>query len=172
MLRVVDLLNCYCNGRRCREAISELIVLLALFDCGKKIVCGVWLSKKKCHHTRCFFHYFVPSLLSILYGREAATELVVILVLLCLRGRRLCLRKAFAMLELFVAQDICVYDTHLQAVKIFRINTELQRYLKGFVLYWQYKHIYCRRKFKNINISVATTRNSFDLVQNPKRIEI
>ena len=172
MLRVVDLLNRYCNGRRCREAISEVIMLLALFNCGKKIVCSVRFSKKKCPIRDVFFLYFVPSLLSILYGREAATELVVILVLLCLRGRRLCLRKAFAMLELFVAQDICVYDTHLQAVKIFRINTELQRYLKGFVLYWQYKHIYCRRKFKNINISVATTRNSFDLFQNPKRVEI
>ena len=144
MLRVVDLLNRYCNGRRCREAISEVIMLLALFNCGKKIVCSVRFSKKKCPIRDAFFF--------TLFHRYWAFFMVVKLQQnwLWYWCFYVCAKKTVSTKGICnawairCARHLCLWHAS-KAVKIFRINTELQRYLKGFVLYWQYKHIYCRR---------------------------
>ena len=95
MLAAVDLLNRYCNGRRCREAAAELIMLLAFLCLRARRLCVACGYKKRTVTTRdIFFIGLFNRYCSSLCCREAATKLVMILVPLCLRARRLCLRKA------------------------------------------------------------------------------
>ena len=64
MLTAVDLLNRYCNGRRCREAAAELIMLLAPLCLRARRLCAARGYKKRNVITRdSFFYWFVQSLL-------------------------------------------------------------------------------------------------------------
>ena len=145
MLTVVDLLNRYCNGRRCREAAAELIMLLASLCLHARRLCVVCGYKKEMSPQEIFFFISLFNrYCSSLCCRETATELVMILVL-------------------FVcAKDYCVYEKHLYCLRYslrktivfmtsiykylryFESILQLQRYLRGFVLEWQVKVYYLR----------------------------
>ena len=109
---------------------------------------------------------------SIFRCREAATELVMILVPLCLRARRLCLRKAFIMLEIFVAQHDCVYDKHLQVLEIFRINFAIAAVSSRFCFGVASKSILFEMKIIEYQDLGFYDKSQCSLFQNPKRFGI